>query len=108
MFDESIISQDGVSSGVSEIDSGIRLVINNHPLSYISQDSDECLTPAHLIFRRSVFMSPPLNQFADDELPYEENINLRDQYSKLTWILTKFKNSWHNDFLIALRECHYT
>ncbi|XP_066982204.1 uncharacterized protein [Macrobrachium rosenbergii] len=83
-------------------------IINNRPLTYLSEDSMECLTPAHLIFGRSVCLSPPLNILASDEIPYAENLDLRNQYARLSSVLCKFEKLWNSDYLTALRERHYS
>ena len=83
-------------------------ISKHRPLTCISEDGEECLTPAHLIFGRPAVVSPPLNQLADDELPYEEDIDLREQRIRLPSVLSKFEKSWQVDYLTALREHHYT
>ena len=82
-------------------------LINNRPLTYITEDSDEVLTPNHLIYGRNICLAPPLNALAEDEIPFAENIDLRVQYSKLSDLLRKFEKSWNSDYLTALREKHY-
>ena len=82
-------------------------LINNRPLTYIAEDSDEVLTPNNLLYGRNICLAPPLNALAEDEVPYAENIDLRKQYSKLSELLKKFEKSWNSDYLTALREKHY-
>ena len=82
-------------------------VINSRPLTYVSEDSMECLTPNNLLYGRNICLAPPLNALAEDEVPFAENIDLRLQYSKLSEVLKKFEKLWCSDYLTSLKEKHY-
>ena len=82
-------------------------MINNRPLTYVSEDSMECLTPNSILYGRNICLAPPLNALAEDEAPFAENIDLRLQYSKLSEVLKKFEKLWCSDYLTSLKEKHY-
>ena len=87
----------------------IQALVNNRPLTYVSESRDEeCLTPNRLLYGRNIVIAPPLNELVDDEIPYKENIDLRLQYSRLSSVLRKYETIWCNDYLVSLRERHYS
>ncbi|XP_068233569.1 uncharacterized protein [Palaemon carinicauda] len=85
----------------------IKSIVNNRPLTYISDScEEEFLTPNQLLYGRNIIIAPPLNNLAD-EIPYGENIDVREQYARLCNVLKKFESIWQNDYLTSLRERHY-
>ena len=86
----------------------VKSIVNNRPLTYISDSyDDEFLTPNQLLYGRNIVIAPPLNNLTDDEIPYGENIDVREQYARLSSVLKKFEKMWQNDYLTSLRERHY-
>ncbi|XP_064103390.1 mucin-2-like [Macrobrachium nipponense] len=58
-------------------------IINNRPLTYVNEDNaDTPLTPAKLLYGRTITMAPPLNKFVD--VPFNENVELRENYARLS------------------------
>ena len=87
----------------------IKTLVKNRPLTYVSESRDEeCLTPNRLLYGRDIVIAPPLNELADDEVPYGENIDLRLQYSRLSSALKRFEKVWSKDYLTSLRERHFS
>ncbi|XP_068245307.1 uncharacterized protein [Palaemon carinicauda] len=86
----------------------IKSIVNNRPLTYISDScEEEFLTPNQLLYGRNIIIAPPLNNLADNEIPYGENIDVREQYARLCSVLKKFESIWQNYYLTSLRERHY-
>ncbi|XP_066966716.1 uncharacterized protein [Macrobrachium rosenbergii] len=80
-------------------------IINNRPLTYVNEDNaDIALTPAKLLYGRTFTMAPPLNKFVD--VPFNENVELRENYASLCETIRKFEKLWLLDYLSSLRERH--
>ncbi|XP_068201657.1 uncharacterized protein [Palaemon carinicauda] len=80
-------------------------IINNRPLTYVNEDNaDDALIPAKLLYGRNITIAPPLKKLVD--LPYHENVDLRENYAKLCETIRKFEKLWLHDYLSSLRERH--
>ena len=79
-------------------------VLNSRPLTYIcSEDTDEPLTPSHLLLGRRLLSKPEMSEdinVADDA----EELTRRSTY--LRTLLRRFWQRWKSDYLSELREHH--
>ncbi|XP_064085323.1 uncharacterized protein LOC135200647 [Macrobrachium nipponense] len=91
--------------GLNTIVAEAENIINNRPLTYVNEDNaDIALTPAILLYGRAITMAPPLNKFVD--VPFNENVELRENYARLCETIRKFEKLWLLDYLTSLRERH--
>ena len=99
-------SHDELLTAVTEIES----VINSRPLSYVSvDDTEEALTPSHLMTGRRVRNLPDNLDYLCD--PTDEKFELdSSQLSKrlkhLNGVMTHFWKRWRREYLAELRESH--
>ena len=83
-------------------------IINMRPLTYLSQEREsEALTPSMLLHGRNICISPPLNDLVSSDPDFVGPSELRQQYARLSAVISKFENSWKRDYLVSLRERHY-
>ena len=86
----------------------VKTVVNSRPLTYVSDTLEDCyLTPNQLLYGRNILLAPPLNEFLRDDLPFQENLDLRSQYAKLSSAVKRFQDTWVRDYLTSLRERHF-
>ena len=50
---------------------------------------------------------PPLVFDEIDSLLYKNHSELGNQYNLISSLINKFNKLWENNYLTALRECHY-
>jgi hypothetical protein len=81
-------------------------VLNSRPLTFISsEDSDEPLTPSHLMFGFRVLSLPePTSSDEDPCFQTASDLNRRSKY--LTRISDTFWRRWRKEYLLELRELH--
>ena len=81
--------------------------VNNRPLLYIGDefDSNETLTPSHLLNARRIRTMPLLTESASDPMLCENN--LIQQYMKVSSIMKHFESVWSSEYLTALRGRYY-
>ena len=88
----------------------IEAVINSRPLSYVSSaDSEEPLTPSHLIVGRRILSLPDhLDHMCDpDDEDFEVNSSqLTKRMKHLANVLNHFWRRWRSEYLNELRESH--
>ena len=100
------LTRDGLLTAVVETE----VMINSRPLSYVSSaDSEEPLTPSHLIMRRRILNLPDhLGYVCDPE--YEDfeisASHLAKRLIHLASVLNHFWSRWRSEHLSELRECH--
>ena len=83
-------------------------VVNNRPLTYLSNQLDEeLLTASHLLRGHLVRMFPVVEQNVLQELQPEHGKRARHQYQLLQQPITLFKKRWRDEYLTSLRQCHY-
>ena len=86
----------------------IKTITNSRPLTYVSENlEDYHLTPNQLLYGRNIVLSPPLNEFIDNDVPFCEDVDLRLQYTQLSSALKRFQLAFVKDYLTLRRERHY-
>lgn len=83
-------------------------VINSRPISYVSSDdTEEPLTPAHLLCGRRLLSLPDSMCYTDSEEEYglsQEHLTRRLVH--LNKLLRDFWNRWQTEYLLELRDSH--
>ena len=91
----------------------VEAILNDQPITYVSSDlkDPEPLTPAHLLYRRTVVSLPhPLTQgdeVCDPDYGMEDN-EVKKRAKTRTLFLNHFWRRWRTEYLISLREFHPT
>ena len=98
------LSLDELTTLITEIER----VINSRPISYVSSDdTEEPLTPAHLLCGRRLLSLPDLICYTDEEEEYgvsREHVTRRLVH--LNKLLSDFWNRWQSEYLLELRDSH--
>ena len=96
------LTTDELSSVLAEVEQ----VINSRPLSYISSDdTNEVLTPFHLIFGRRLPFQPATD--GEDDMSFNDKSgDLTRRLAHLTRILQHWWNRWRDEYLLELRTAH--
>ena len=83
--------------------SGFASVINNCPLTYITEDTAECLTPNHLLYGRTILLSPPFEYLCwRFPLCWKSSANRRHR-PLCTWVVLQIKRNLKSKiFLLEL------
>ena len=106
MVGQASLTHDELLTAVTEIES----IINSRPLSYVSAgDTEEPLTPSHLLIGRRVLNLPDnLSHMCDPgDGDYEINsTQLTRRMRHLSNILNHFWKRWRTEYLAELRESH--
>ena len=76
-------------------------VLNSRPLTYVSHEGDEPLTPSHLVIGRRILSVPPVSQDNGETQTGKDAIK-RDKYLKI--VLEHFWKRWSSEYLTQLRE----
>ncbi|XP_074661849.1 uncharacterized protein LOC141914526 [Tubulanus polymorphus] len=90
----------------------IEMVINNRPLTYLSDDltDPEPLTPSHLLHGRVMSNLPhqsDTDAISDPEYGVSINTqNLQKRAQRVMELFEHFRSRWTNEYVIALRERH--
>ncbi|XP_076037347.1 uncharacterized protein LOC143022849 [Oratosquilla oratoria] len=84
----------------------VECVVNNRPLTYVDTEEDTPLTPNHLMYGRTIALSPQVQLTELNDPDYHDATTLRTQYQFLTEILRNFKRRWTHDYVASLRERH--
>ena len=80
----------------------VEAILNNKPLTYYYEDdSEECLTPNHLLFGRQLKTFNP-DPFEISYTPADLNVDSR----RINNILNHFWDRWWKEYLINLTENH--
>ena len=80
----------------------IECILNNRPITYYySTDIEQCLTPNHLLYGRTLTLSN-----TDMNYINYNTINPILESQKLNNIVNHFWNRWQKDYLCSLRETH--
>ena len=99
-------SFDELVTTLAEIES----VVNSRPLTYVSAgDTEEPLTPSHLIAGRRIHSLPDHLSHFEDVGDEEFSLNptqLTRRMKHLADILNHFWNRWRSEYLSELREVH--
>ena len=85
----------------------IELVINNRPLTYVSDSVDDPipLSPSHLIYGRRLEPFPSLDY--ENTLLEPGHHKLQESYQRINQLLDHWVKVWGKDYLTSLREKHY-
>ena len=82
-------------------------IVNSRPLTYVSSVREsEVLTPNHLLVGRNINIAPSLIEFCNDP-PWQCDLSLHTQYSRLSKIIKHFQDAWNNEYILSLRERHF-
>ena len=83
-------------------------VINSRPISYVSSDdTEEPLTPAHLLCGRRLLSLPDSICYSDPEEEYGlTRGHLTRRLVHLNKLLSDFWNRWQTEYLMELRDSH--
>ena len=106
MVGQASLNHDELVTAVTEIES----IINSHPLSYVSAgDTEEPLTPSHLLIGRRVLNLPDHLGYSSD--PGDEDFDidstqLTRRMKHLSNTLNHFWKRWRSEYLAELRESH--
>ena len=87
----------------------VEAILNSRPLSYTtSDDTDEPLTPAHLLVGRRLLTLPDdLSYYEDGDENFEvtsEQLQRRVKY--LNSVINHFWRRWSKEYLLELRDSH--
>lgn len=99
-----LLSKCELSTVLTEVEA----TVNSRPLTYVYTDLDEPLplTPAHLLYGRSLTTFPSDN-LTDDEM-IDPSVNtsssVTKRYRYISKLIADFRVRWTNDYLVALRE----
>ena len=84
------------------------MILNCRPLSYVSgKDTEETLTPSHLICGRRLMSLPDSN--TSDTPDYDVDVQPQDlsrRMQHLSNVLNHFWKRWRNEYQIELRNTH--
>ena len=85
----------------------IESTVNNRPLTYLSSDEfDQALTPAHLVYGRRLDSLPD----TDAKIVASESDLIRTLLTKrqkyLACVLKDWWSLWNHEYLVSLRETH--
>ena len=98
------LSLDEFTTLITEVEG----VINSRPISYLSSDdTEEPLTPAHLLCGRRLLSLPDSICYTDPEEDYglsQEHLTKRLVY--LNKLMNDFWNRWRTEYLLELRDAH--
>lgn len=100
----SLLSSNELNTVLIEIEA----TVNSRPLTYVYTDLDEPLplTPAHLLYGKSITSFPPDHlvdeEYTDPSLYTNSAVTKRYQY--ISKVIADFKTRWMDDYLLALRE----
>ncbi|XP_011405271.1 PREDICTED: uncharacterized protein LOC100637172, partial [Amphimedon queenslandica] len=87
----------------------VELIINSRPLTYLTaSDTEEPLTPSHLLTGRRIMSLPDHLSYHSDE-SYELNpdpILLNKHMKFLNTTVNRFWSRWKKEYLLELREIH--
>ena len=89
----------------------VEAVLNNRPITYSSPDVDDPspITPAHLLYGRTITTLPYHDVTADeiDDLTYGSESEVRRRAKAQTVVLSHFWSRWSKEYLTVLREFHH-
>ena len=106
MIGQANLTHDEILTAVTEIES----IINSRPLSYIStEDTEEPLTPSHLLIGRRVLNLPDHLSYAgdpDDEDYELDSTQLTRRMKHLSSTINHFWKWWRSEYLAELRVSH--
>ena len=86
----------------------VEMILNSRPLSYISSDdSEEPLTPSHLVMGRRVLnlLDYVLCYNEDEDFTVSRDV-LTKRMKHLSRVLSHFWKRWRDEYLLLLRDCH--
>lgn len=92
-----------------EMHTAIVAIINSRPLTFWNaDDTEEPLTPSHLLVRRRLLSLPDnLTHYADDDPDFDVNSkSLKRRARHLTNVINHFWRRWTKEYLLELREAH--
>ena len=98
-------SYDEMHTAIVEIEA----IINSRPLSYVgSDDTEEPLTPSHLLVGRRVLGLPDnLSYLELDDADFEvTDVSVQRRARHLNSVLNHFWKRWSKEYLLELREAH--
>ena len=106
MVGQASLTHDEILTAMAEIES----IINSRPLSYISAgDTEEPLTPSHLLIGRRVFNLPDnlgTEYDLDDEDYQTDSTQLTRRMKYFSSTINHFWKRWRSEYLAELRESH--
>lgn len=104
MIGQARFSYDEMHTAIIEI----KAILNSRPLSYTtSDDTEEPLTPAHLVGRRLLSLPDDLSYYEDGDENFEitaEPLQRRVKY--LNSVINHFWRRWSKEYLLELRDSH--
>ena len=90
----------------------VEAVLNNRPITYSSPDVNDPspITPAHLLYGRTITTLPYHNVAADEisDPTYGDGSEVRRRAKAQAVLLSHFWSRWSKEYLTALREFHRT
>ena len=83
----------------------VEAILNTRPLTYLDpDDSDEPLTPSHLLTGRRVMSLPDVRI---DDYEVVSHTNLTKRMKHLSKTLESFWRKWRTEYLLGLRDAHH-
>ena len=98
------LTLDELTTAITEVE----MIVNSRPLTYVStEDTEEPITPSHLITGRRLMSLPdgPYNRDIDDDAVIEHS-TLTKRMIHLNKVLDHFWNRWNKEYLLELRDAH--
>ena len=83
----------------------IESMMNSRPLTYLTDDEMEALTPYHLLHGRNIRSTCSLNLLNKKEMSEHEILTKRVTYVKL--LIENYWNRFYHEYTVALRERTY-
>ena len=99
-------------SSLHTITTEIEAFLNNHPLTYVSSESDDPnpLTPAHLLYGRTIITLPHIpvveGEIDDPDYGNTSRLELTRMLKLQSQLLEHFWSHWRHDYLTSLQEFH--
>ena len=86
----------------------IEAVLNDRPLTYISEDSQdpEPLTSSHLLYGRRITILPYEHVTDIHDTDYGDTSDISKRARTLAHLLEHFKNRWKHEYLTSLHQFH--
>ena len=103
MIGKAKLTQEELLTVLTEVEA----VMNNRPLSYAENfETEEPLTPSHLLFGRRIRSMPEYMCYTEEEYQLDNNKDVLDKWMKLLERILTMHWRRRREYFAGLRECH--